>query len=187
MKNLMVLFFMFFLCATSIAQEATSVFLTKMEVEWLNKEVVELQKSYQVVNNAVQQEDGIEVSRNKTEIIKSVTKLSSNSRIFCNKMDLDLNRDDVSKNRMSDTPSNYYVESRRKDPKSQELKLNMKQYEKFKSNCERMAAIKSELKSSSFALHPQQEKTTDNLDLISKFIVLAKNNNKIIQNNLISE
>ena len=187
MKNLMILFFMVFFSAISFAQETTSVFLTKMEVAWLDKEIVDLQKTYQLIDKAVKQEDAIEVSRNKTEIIKSVTKLSSNSKIFCNKMDLDLNRDDVSKNRMTDTPSNYYVEKRRKDPRSQELKLNMNQYEKFKSNCDKMAAIKAELKNSSFALHPSQDKTENNLDLISKFIVIAKNNNKIIQNNLSAE
>ncbi|MBT8189298.1 MAG: hypothetical protein HKN67_13445 [Saprospiraceae bacterium] len=187
MKNLMVLMFMFLFSMISYAQEATSVFLSKMEVEWLDKEIVELQNIYELINNAVKEDDAILISRNKTDIIKSVTNLSSNSRIFCNKMDLDLNRDDVSKNRLSDTPSNYYVEKRRKDPRSQELKLNMNHYNKFKSNCDLMAAIKNDLKASSFALQPNHEKTTGNLELISSFIVLAKNNNKIIQNNLTSE
>lgn len=184
MKNLLTLALLFAISTAVIGQEAKSTFLTKMEVKWMNAEVNDLQQSYDIINNAVQQKDGVEVSENKTDIIKSVTTLTSNSRIFYNKMIMDIDKQEIAKSRVSDTPPDYYYNKRKNDPKSQEIKISQTTLESFKTTLESMEKIKKNLKETQFALHPQQEMTQKNLESIERFIKLANKNNQIIQSSI---
>lgn len=182
MKKL--LFAALFLSLTSLmfGQTEKGNFLTKMEVEWMNTEIQELEKYYNIIAKALEEKDGIEVSRNKTEIIKSVTTLASNSQHFYNKLMLDGERADSRRQAVSDNPPNYYYNKRKNNPKNQELLLSAEDMQTFEANFKEMQRIKDYLKSSSFALHPQQAEAQDNLYKVSDFLEIARKNNQIIQN-----
>ncbi len=184
MKNFLTLIMMICFVSFLNAQEEKTTFLTKMEVKWMDAEIGELQSTYQIIKRAVAQKDGVEVSRNKTEIIKSVTTLTSNSKIFYTKITMDIDKDEIAKSRMTDTPDDYYVNKRKNDPRSQELSISEEKVAEFKKALDTMDKIKNELKASQFALHPQQQQTHENLKSIAKFIKLANANNQIIQNSV---
>jgi hypothetical protein len=182
MKNILTLILLIGFSLALSAQNTKKAFLTKIEVDWMDKEVKELGKYYEIIADALEKKDGIEVSRNKTEIIKSVTTLSSNSQQFYNKIILDASREDARREVASDNPPNYYYNKRKSNPKNQELEISNQDLNRFESNYLKMQDLKKTLKQSSFALHPQQEESQANLKLVAEFLVIAKENNKIIQN-----
>ena len=184
MKNLIFLFFMITSVSFINAQEVKSAFLTKMEVNWMNTEISDLQQTYTVIEKALAEKDGIDVGRNKTEIIKSITSLSSNSNIFYTKIMLWIDNEERANQRISDGPSTYNYDNRKKDGKSQEIVISQSDLQKFKSNLDALIKIKETLKATKYALHPQQENALANLKLVAEFLEIARLNNTIIQNSL---
>ena len=187
MKNILTLVCFVFFGMALQAQSGQSVFLSKIEVNWLDEEIGDLHSAYQKVKVAVKQKDNIGVAEQKTEVIKSVTSIVSNTRIYHDKMMMDINRENTRHAQVSDNPDDYYLNKRRENPKTQELVLNQNQLDKFNANVEAMETIKANLKATSYAMHASSQYTQKNLEQIESFITLAKNNNRIIQNNLVTE
>lgn len=181
MRNLLCILFAFALIGVANAQNAETVFITDAEVEWLDKEVLTLSESLKKMQEAVNEEDPNMIAANKTAIIKSVNRLSSNCNIMNNKIETEINPPTKNAIRDLDTPPDYYYNKKKKVEALQELKLSQTNIDVLNQNGYKLKELKEMLKQGDYKFHPKYPQAEANLKGLYQMLDLAKNSNSIIQ------
>jgi hypothetical protein len=181
MRHLLSILFVGFFALSLSAQSAKTAFITDAEVEWLGKEISNLEVCLAKMQTAYDNFDNKAIAANKTDMIKCINRLSSNSKIMYDKIDLEVNPI-KSRTRDLDTPPNYYIEKKRKVEELQELTITSKSLATLNENSIAIKERKEKIKNNKYYFHPQYAQSNANLTMVKEMLDYAKNSNNIIQN-----
>jgi len=181
MRNLLCILFAFVLVSSAFGQKAQIAFITDAEILWLQKEVNTLTASSEKMQTAVDKNDRLLVAANKTAIIKSVNRLSSNCNIMNDKIETEINPPTKKANRDLDTPEGYYYNKKKNVEALQELNLTANNIYQLKMNADQLKELKDKLTVDKFYFHPKYPEAEANLSRVYEMLSIAKSSNIIIQ------
>jgi hypothetical protein len=181
MRHIFNIFSLVLLTTFLFGQSAETVFITDSEIEWLEKEIIGFEETLGKIQKAVDDNDPKAIAANRTAMIKSINRLSSNCNIMRNKIETEINPPAKNANRDLDTPLGYYYNMKKKQDALQELKLSDNNVAQISTNALDMKEIKDQIAESEYYFDPRFSESKDNLSLAYQLLDLAKSTNSIIQ------
>lgn len=168
------------------AQSVNTVFITDAEIEWLDNEIVIFDESIKKMQEAVEAKDRYMIAANKTAIIKSINRLSTNSNTTVAKIDTEITPPTKSAIRDLDTPPDYYYNKKKNTEALQELKLTDSNVEALRVNATKLKELKDKLSDNEYFFHPKYSVAADNMTMVKEMLSIAKTSNSIIQRSVVA-
>ncbi len=180
MSKVLSFFFALAIVSSAYSQKAQTVFITDAEITWLNDEISNLKASLELMQTAVNNEDGSQVAANRTAIIKSVNRLSSNCNIMTGKIDTEIHPPTKRSGDDLDTPPNYYYNKKKQVEALQELSLSDTNVLILNESALQLKALKDKISAGKYYFNPKYNEAQSNLKMVYEMLELAKKFNSII-------
>ncbi|NBU51951.1 MAG: hypothetical protein EBS24_04905 [Chitinophagia bacterium] len=174
------------LSLSSEAQSVKTVFITDVEIAWLDNEIVSFDESIKKMQEAVEAKDRYMIAANKTAIIKAINRLSTNCNTTVGKIDTEINPPEKSAVRDLDTPPDYYYNKKKNTEALQELKLTDSNIAALRVNAAKLKVLKDKLSDNEYFFHPKYPVAAQNMTMVKDMLSIAKTSNSIIQRSVVA-
>lgn len=183
MRSILTVLFAFCTMTLINAQSIQSAFLSDSEIEWLNKEISDLEVTYSKMKTAMSSGDNNLIAANKTAVMKSVNRLATNCKSTHDKIEYSFSSESRKRRESPDSP-NYYYNKQKQNEKFEEIRINDKQLSKFKENSDSIVELRNSLKDSKYSFEGDTEKAEQNIIFVAEILSRAKKINTIINASL---
>jgi len=183
MRSILTVLFAFCTLTLINAQSIQSTFLSDSEIEWLNKEISDLDATYAKMKSAMSSGDNNLIAANKTAIMKSVNRLATNCKSTHDKIDYSFSIKSRQRRDTPDTP-NYHYNKQKQNPKFEEIRINDKQLSRLKENSDKIIELRNAIKNTKYSFEGKTEKAEQNIIFVAEILSHAKKINTIINASL---
>lgn len=164
------------------AQSAKTAFITDAEITWLDQEITGFEANLAKMKEAVSQADSRLVASNKTAIMKSINRLSTNCNIMNNKILTEIDPPAKQVQANLDSPPDYLYNKKKKQEALQELKLTENNIYAISEHAAKLKTLKDNISAAEYSFHPKfGEASAKNLEMAYEMLAIAKTINSIIQ------
>lgn len=165
------------------AQSIQSSFISDSEIEWLNKEISDLDATYAKMKSAMTSGDNNLIAANKTAVMKSVNRLATNCKSTHDKIEYSFSTESRKRRETPDTP-NYYYNKQKENKKLEEIRINDKKLSEFKENSDKIIELRDALKNTKYSFDGNTQKAEQNIIFVAEILSHARKINTIINTSL---
>lgn len=175
MKSLQILFCLLFAASVTAQTDNHNVYLNSANFEFLNESAAEVDDIIGALSSAASENNFNLASKTKSKLLSLVYKSASASHSLCNIVEMSIQNESLVPERYQEMDNTEYTSMMKDDENYVAAAVSSEEASQLTSSVKRIYELKEMLSSNKFQVHPGQEHTASNLELLKEFASIIKN------------